>query len=103
MTSYAIVEIGGKQIYVQPGKFYDVNKIHASPGETILLNKILLTKKGDSITIGQPCIDSCSVKARVLRHLKGAKITVFKMKSKKNTRSKNGFRQHLTRLLIQAI
>ena len=101
--TYAVVEIGGKQIYVQPGKFYDVNKLHASPGQTLLLNKILLLSKDGNISLGTPCIKSCSIKAKVLRHLKGSKVIVFKMKSKKNMKSKKGFRQHLTRLLIQDI
>lgn len=101
--TYAVVEIGGKQIYVQAGRFYDVNKLKVSPGETILLNKILLLRKKDSITFGYPCIESCSIKAKVLRHVKGKKVVVFKMKPKKNMRSKKGFRQHLTRLLIQEI
>ena len=101
--TYAVVEIGGKQIYIQPGKFYDVNKLYAAPGETILLNRVLILKRKNDITLGRPCIDSCSVQAKVLRHLKGRKVTVLKMKSKKNMKSKKGFRQHLTRLLVQKI
>ncbi len=101
--TYAIVEIGGKQIYVQPGKFYDVNRLQVSPGETIILNKILLLRKENNIALGYPCIESCNIKAKVLKHLKGPKVVVLKMKSKKNMRSKKGFRQHLTRLLIQKI
>lgn len=101
--TYAVVEIGGKQIYVQPGRFYDVSKLHASPGQTVLLNKILLLNKSGSITLGHPCIESQAIKAKVLKHLKSKKITVLKMKSKKNMKSKKGFRQHLTRLLIQDI
>ena len=101
--TYAIIEIGGRQIYIQPGKFYDVSKLQASPGETILLNKVLFLSRNGDIVFGQPCIDTCFVKAKVLRHLKGKKNIAFKMKSKKNTSSKIGFRQHLTRLLIQEI
>lgn len=101
--TYAVVEIGGKQIYVQPGRFYDVNKLHAAPGETVLLNKILLLNKSGTVTLGDPCIQSCSIRAKVLRHLKSKKVVVLKMKSKKNMKSKTGCRQHLTRLLIQDI
>lgn len=101
--TYAIVEISGKQFWIEPGKFYDVNKIYAEPGETIVLNKVLLLNKEGDIRIGSPCIKSSGIKAKVLRHLKSTKITVFKMKSKKNMRSKNGYRQSLTRLLIQEI
>lgn len=101
--NYAIVEVSGRQICVQPGKFYDVNKLQASPGETVSLNKVLLLSKNGSLALGQPCVSSYTVKAKVLRHFKGKKTLVFKMKSKKNARSKRGFRQHLTRLLIQDI
>lgn len=101
--NYAVVEIGGKQIYVQPGRFYDVNKLQASPGETVLLNKVLLVNKNGNIALGHPCIESSNIKAKVVRHLKTRKTIVFKMKPKKNMRSKKGFRQHVTRLLIQEI
>lgn len=101
--TYAVVEMSGRQIYVQAGKFYDVNKLQASPGEIVILNKVLLLNKDSVMTLGYPCVDSCNIKAKVLRHLKSRKTTVFKMKSKKNMRSKKGFRQHMTRLLIQEI
>lgn len=100
--TYAIIEIGGKQIWVQLGKFYDVNKLHALPGEIVSLNKVLLINRNGEILIGNPCI-KCAVEAKVLRHLKSKKVTVFKMKSKKNLKSKRGCRQPLTRLLIQKI
>nr|AYR05951.1 ribosomal protein L21 [Lithothamnion sp.] len=101
--TYAIVEISGRQFWVQSGSFYDVNKIHAQPGETIVLNKVLLLNREGSIVVGFPCIKDTTVKAKVLKHLKSRKIMVFKMKSKKNMKSKQGHRQDLTRLLIQEI
>lgn len=101
--TYAIVEISGRQFWVQSGSFYDVNKIHARPGETIVLNKVLFLSREGSIVIGFPCIKDVAIKAKVLRHLKSRKIVVFKMKSKKNMKSKQGHRQDLTRLLIQEI
>ena len=100
---YAIIELGGKQLWIESGKFYDVNKLKVSPGQVITLNKVLLLKKEKQLIIGRPCVKHCSIKAKVLCHLKGRKITVFKMKSKKNMRSKKGFRQALTRLLIEEI
>lgn len=100
---YAIIELSGKQLWVEKGKFYDVNKLNVSPGEIVLLNKVLLLKKKDQAIIGTPCIKSYTIKAKVLSHFKGKKLTIFKMKSKKNMRSKRGFRQDLTRLLIEEI
>ena len=100
---YAIIQISGQQLCVQPGRFYDVNQIQAFPGQTILLNRVLFLNKNGDIKIGTPCIQNISIKAKVLRNLKSKKITVFKMKSKKNMRFKRGHRQNLTRLLIQEI
>ena len=100
---YAVVELSGKQVWVESGKFYDVNKLSASPGQTIFLNKVLLLNKDGKAVIGNPCIKHCVIKAKVLRHFRGKKITVFKMKSKKNMCSKRGFRQNITRLLIEKI
>nr|AYR06555.1 ribosomal protein L21 [Rhodogorgon sp.] len=100
---YAIVEISGKQLWVQPGRFYDVNKIKGNPGETILLNKVLLLNKEGEVLIGRPCVQDMYIKAKILKHLRGRKITAFKAKPKKNVRVKKGHRQQLTRLLIQGI
>lgn len=100
---YAVVELCGKQLWVESGKFYDVNKLQASPGETLLLNKVLLLKKHDQVVIGKPCIKNCTIVARVLKHFKSKKITVFKTKPKKNMRFKRGYRQDITRLLIERI
>ena len=100
---YAVVEVSGKQLWVEAGKYYDVNKLNALPGETIFLNRVLLLKKEGHVVIGNPCVKHCTVAAKVLKHLKNKKITVFKMKSKKNMRSKRGYRQNLTRLLIEKI
>lgn len=100
---YAIIEANGTQIQIEEGKFYDMNYIHGEPGDTIQLKRILLLKINNEINIGSPCINNIYIKAKILKHLKNKKITIFKMKSKKNTKSKHGYRQKLTRLLIQDI
>nr|AYR06354.1 ribosomal protein L21 [Renouxia sp.] len=100
---YAIVELGGKQLWIQPGKFYDINKIEGSPGEILLLNKVLFLNREGDIKIGYPCVNDVTIKAKILKHLKGKKVTIFKTKPKKNVRIKKGHRQELTRLLIQEV
>lgn len=100
---YAIIEASGKQLFVSPGKFYDINRIPGEPGDIVDLKRILLINSNGLIELGEPCLKKCKVKAIILKHLKGRKISVFKMKPKKNTRSKFGHRQNLTRLLIQEI
>nr|YP_009510758.1 ribosomal protein L21 [Gracilaria gracilis]AXI96431.1 ribosomal protein L21 [Gracilaria gracilis] len=98
---YAIIEADGKQIWVEPGKYYDVNYIPGEPGDYIQFNKVLVLKKEQSIHLGRPCINSVVIKGKILKHIKGKKITIFKTKPKKNSRRKKGHRQKLTRLLIE--
>lgn len=100
---YAIIEAAGRQFWIEPGRFYDLNRLPVQPGDKIQFKRILLAKDGDSIQVGQPCVDNVSVKATVIRHLKGRKIIVFKRRPKKNTSSKNGHRQPLTRVMINEI
>uniref|UniRef100_UPI0030024E74 ribosomal protein L21 n=1 Tax=Anunuuluaehu liula TaxID=3049639 RepID=UPI0030024E74 len=101
--TYAIIDAGGKQIWIQAGKFYDLNYIKGEPGDIVNLNRVLLINQEGNIQIGNPCIESIKIKAKILKHLKSKKITVFKMKPKKNSKSKQGHRQKLTRLLIEDI
>lgn len=101
--TYAIIETSGKQLWIEPGKFYDFNYIHAEPGDTISFNRILLINQKGQIDIGKPCLNFVTVKGKILKHLKDKKITVFKMKSKKNNKIKQGHRQKLTRVLIEEI
>nr|YP_010196273.1 ribosomal protein L21 [Gracilaria cearensis]UAD83670.1 ribosomal protein L21 [Gracilaria cearensis] len=100
---YAIIETDGKQIWIEPGKYYDVNYIPGEPGDYIRFNKVLVLKQENSIHLGKPCVQSAVIKAKILKHIKGKKITVFKAKSKKNCRKKQGHRQQLTRLLIEKV
>nr|YP_010484929.1 ribosomal protein L21 [Hypnea cervicornis]UVW80623.1 ribosomal protein L21 [Hypnea cervicornis] len=101
--NYAIIETSGKQLWIEEGRFYDLNYIPGEPGDLIKLNKILLVNNNNNIQIGHPCLKSITVRAKILRHVKGKKITVFKIKPKKNNKSKKGHRQKLTRLLIEKI
>nr|ARW63648.1 ribosomal protein L21 [Chondria sp. (in: red algae)] len=98
---YAVVDISGSQMIIEPGKFYDVNYMNVDPGDIITLNRVLFLSNSNKFNIGYPCLEKIAVKAKVLRHLKGEKLTVFKMKSKKNVRIKKGHRQKLTRILVE--
>ena len=101
--TYAIIETSGKQLWIEEGKFYDLNYIPGEPGDLVKLNKILLANQEGNINIGYPCIKSATIKAKILKHIKSKKITVFKIKPKKNNKLKQGHRQKLTRLLIEKI
>nr|QCI06846.1 ribosomal protein L21 [Halydictyon mirabile] len=100
---YAIIEASGRQLWIEPGKFYDVNYIHGNPGDIISLNRILFLHKNNMFKLGTPCISSNIVKAKILKHLRGRKLIIFKIKPKKNSRIKQGHRQQLTRILIEDI
>lgn len=104
MSSYAIVEACGKQMWVEEGKFYDFDKLPFSPGDTFSLSDILLVNMNSSIEIGQPYLnDSYSVDLTVLRHFSGSKIRVYKMRPKKKTRKTFGHRSKMTRVLVNSI
>jgi|TARA_B100000768_G_C11272101_1_gene373899 large subunit ribosomal protein L21 len=104
MESYAIVQASGKQFWIEENKFYDFDKLPLDRGDTFSLNQILLVNQNDSVDVGKPFLDSdYTVKAKVLRHLSGPKIRVYKMKPKKKTRKTFGCRRKLTRVLITSI
>jgi large subunit ribosomal protein L21 len=100
---YAIIETGGKQLRVEPGRFYDVDRLPVSEDETVTIDRVLFVENDGEISIGQPFVTGATVEATVLRHLRGRKILVYKMKPKKKTRKKQGHRQELTRLMINDI
>jgi large subunit ribosomal protein L21 len=104
MTSYAIVKASGRQLWVEEDRFYDLNKLALQVGDTFSLNQILLVKQNGVLEIGKPFLtDRYIIEAKVLRHLSGSKIRVYKMRPKKKTRKTFGFRPKLTRVYISSI
>jgi large subunit ribosomal protein L21 len=101
--SYAIIETGGKQIRVEPGRFYDIELLPVEPEERVTINSVLLVQHNGDVTIGQPFIEGATVEGTVMRHYRGRKVLVYKMKPKKKTRKKRGHRQEITRLMIHSI
>jgi large subunit ribosomal protein L21 len=101
--TYAIIETGGKQLRVEPGRFYDIERLHVETDEAVTIEKVLLVQHNGDVTIGQPLIEGAKVEGTVLRHLRGRKVLVYKMKPKKKTRKKRGHRQEITRLMINSI
>ena len=101
--TYAIIETGGKQIRVEPGRFYDIDLLSVEPESDYTIDKVLLVNNNDEITVGQPFIKGATVEGTVMRHRRGKKIIVYKMQPKKKTRKKRGHRQELTRLMINSI
>jgi len=100
---YAIVEISGRQFWIETGKYYDLNRIPTELGKEITLNRVLLVNNDGELLIGKPYLESVKVKGKILEHLRGRKTIVYKMRPKKKTRKKQGHRQDLTRVLLEEI
>ena len=109
MNIYAIIETGGEQLRVEPGRFYDIRHFaslkskNLSSNTKILIYRVLLIRDEATISIGQPWLKDAIVKGRILHSHLENKITVYKMNSKKKTRRKFGHRQNSTRFLVDSI
>ena len=100
---YAVIETGGKQYKVEQGDVLFVEKLEASAGDTINIDKVLLVSNEGELSTGKPYVDGAKVEATVLEQGKAKKIIVFKYKAKKNYRKKQGHRQPYTKLKIENI
>lgn len=101
--SYAIVETGGKQIRVEPGRFYDIELLAAEPEADYAIDRVLLVSHDGEVTVGQPFVPGVVVEGTILKHWRGRKVIVYKMQPKKKTRKKRGHRQEQTRLMVNTI
>tara|TARA_Y100001968_G_C19454366_1_gene771497 strand:+ start:22623 stop:23081 length:459 start_codon:yes stop_codon:yes gene_type:complete len=100
---YAIVETSGAQFWLEPNRYYDLDRIKADINEKVTLDKVLFAKDGSDIKLGKPYIKDATVELKVMAHRRGPKILVYKMRPKKKTRRKNGHRQELTRVMVESI
>ena len=100
---YAIVEIAGQQFKVSKDLKVFVHRLANDEGTKVSFDKVYLLDDNGSITIGAPAIEGASVEAKVLQHLKGDKVIVFKKKRRKGYKKRNGHRQYLTQILIEGI
>jgi len=100
---YAIVEIAGQQFKVVKDQKVFVHRLATDEGKAVSFDNVLLIGDGDNITVGAPAIDGAQVGAKVLRHLKGDKVIVFKKKRRKGYRKKNGHRQFISEIMIESI
>ena len=100
---YAIVEIAGQQFKVAKDQKVFVHRLAQDEGSNVSFDQVLLLDDGKAVTLGAPAITGASVEAKVVKHLKGDKVIVFKKKRRKGYRVKNGHRQALTEILIEGI
>jgi len=100
---YAIVEIAGQQFKVEAEKKLFVHRLEAAEADVVDFDKVLLVDNDGTVSIGTPVIKGAKVSARVLEHLKGDKVLVFKKKRRKGYKKLNGHRQHFTKIQIENI
>lgn len=101
---FAVIKTGGKQYKVSKDDVLTVETLAGAPGDLIQVGDVLmLGEDGQEPTIGAPVVDKAAVFAEVLDQTRGEKILVFKKQRRQNHRRKNGHRQHLTVLRIEAI
>ncbi|HZJ56726.1 MAG TPA: 50S ribosomal protein L21 [Clostridia bacterium] len=100
---YAIIKTGGKQYLVHEGDVLRVEKLDVEEGSEVSFDEVLAINDDESLKVGTPIVEGSKVEAKVIKHGKGKKITVFKYKPKKNYRKKQGHRQPFTQVQISKI
>jgi large subunit ribosomal protein L21 len=100
---YAIVEIAGQQFKVTKDQKLFVHRLEQAEGDSVSFDKVLLTDDDGKVQVGAPTVKDATVTAKVLKHVKGDKVIVFKKKRRKGYRVKNGHRQFFTQIQIENI
>lgn len=100
---YAIVDIAGQQFKVQKDQKIFVHRLDAETGAEMSFEKVLLVDNEGKVTLGAPTVANAKVNAKVLDHVKGDTVLVFKKKRRKGYRVKNGHRQQFTQIQISEI
>jgi large subunit ribosomal protein L21 len=100
---YAIVEIAGQQFKVEKDQQLFVHRLDNKEGSKVEFDNVLLIDNNGKVNVGAPAISGAKVTAKVLGHMKGDKVIVFKKKRRKGYRVKNGHRQSFTQIEIQSI
>ena len=100
---YAIVEIAGQQFKVAKDQKVYVHRLQEEEGAKVSFDKVLLLDNEGAVTVGAPAIQGAEVTAKILGHLQGDKVIVFKKKRRKGYKKKNGHRQALTEIQIETI
>lgn len=100
---YAIVDIAGQQFKVEKDQKLFVHRLEVEEGKKVSFQKVLLIDTGKKVSVGDPVVKGASVDAKVISHMKGDKVLVFKKKRRKGYQKLNGHRQYLTQIQIEAI
>ena len=102
-TMYAIVDIAGQQLKVAKDQYVYTPKMEGEAGSAVSFDKVLLLDNGTGVEVGSPLLKGVKVSGKILEHVKGDKLIVFKKKRRKGYAKKNGHRQQYTKVQIESI
>ena len=100
---YAIVEIAGQQFKVEKDRTVYTHRLAGEEGAALVFDKVLLVDKGGDVTVGAPIVAGAKITGKIVAHVRGEKVLVFKKKRRKTYQKMNGHRQDLTKVLIESI
>lgn len=100
---YAIVDIAGKQFKVAKDQYIYTPRLEGEAGASVNFDKVLLVNNNGSVEVGAPVLSGMTVSGKILEHVKGDKVIVFKKKRRKGYVVKNGHRQQFTKVQIESI
>ncbi|MEJ0029468.1 MAG: 50S ribosomal protein L21 [Bacteroidota bacterium] len=100
---YAIVDIAGKQFKVAKDQYIYAPLMEGEAGASVSFDKVLLVDNDGAIQIGAPAVSGVKVSGKILEHVKGTKVIIFKKKRRKGYAVKNGHRQQFTKIQIESI
>ncbi len=100
---YAIIETGSKQYQVKLGDMIDVELLTGNGSHEVVFEKVLLINSGNAVKVGKPVVSGAAVKGEIIEQIKDEKLIIFKYKRRKNSKTKKGHRQKLSRVKITAI
>jgi len=100
---YVIVDIAGQQFKVEQGQEVFVHRLEGEEGDKLEFGKVLLVDNDGKVKVGKPVVKGAKIDAKIVNHLRGDKVVVFKKKRRKGYQKSNGHRQDLTKVLIESI
>jgi large subunit ribosomal protein L21 len=100
---YAIVDIAGQQFKVEKEQEIFVHRLEGEEGANVTFDKVLLIDNAGKVKVGTPTVEGASINAKILSHMKGDKVIVFKKKRRKGYQKSNGHRQYMSKIQIEDI
>ena len=98
---YAIVDIAGQQFKIEKDKQIYVHRLEGNEGDAVTFDKVMLVDNDSKVNVGTPFVEGASVTAKIVSHLKGDKVIVFKKKPRKRYQKEHGHRQFFSKILSE--